>query len=54
MKSDPKVKVDMGQIRALYDILLFTKKGPFTNKKVRQALNYAANKDAIIAVTKSA
>ena len=45
MKSDPKVKVDMGPIRALYDILLFTKKGPFTNKKVRQAVNWTINRE---------
>jgi peptide/nickel transport system substrate-binding protein len=45
MKSNPKFRVDMGQIRALYDILLFTKKGPFTNKKVRQAVNWTINRE---------
>jgi len=45
MKGDARVKVDMGQIRSLYDILLFTKKGPFANKKVRQAVNWTINRE---------
>jgi len=28
LKSNPKFKVDSGMIRSLFDILLFTKKGP--------------------------
>ncbi len=35
----------MGMIRSQYDILLFTKKGPFMNKKVRQAVNWTINRE---------
>jgi peptide/nickel transport system substrate-binding protein len=45
MRSNPKFKVEMGMIRAFYDILLFTKKGPFMNKKVRQAVNWTINRE---------
>lgn len=45
LRNNPKYKVDMGMIRSLYDILLFTKKGPFTNKKVRQAVNWTINRE---------
>ncbi|MHB1415866.1 MAG: ABC transporter substrate-binding protein [Chloroflexota bacterium] len=44
-QSNANFVVSEGAIRTLYDILLLTTKGPFTNKKVRQAVNWAIDRE---------
>ncbi|MCL5109200.1 MAG: ABC transporter substrate-binding protein [Chloroflexi bacterium] len=45
LQKDTKYGTFQGQTRTLFDILLFTKKGPFTNKLVRQAVNNIINRE---------
>ncbi len=58
MQGDANLRMELWPSTRVAYIILFSKetlkngaKNPLANKKVRQALNYAANKDAIIAVT---
>ncbi len=58
MQADANLRMELWPSTRVAYIVLFSKetlkdgsKNPLANKKLRQALNYAANKDAIIAVT---
>jgi glutathione transport system substrate-binding protein len=50
LKTDPKVDVFAGPSIIARYISLNTTKKPFDNPKVREALNYAVNKDALTKV----
>jgi peptide/nickel transport system substrate-binding protein len=48
LKANPKISIiDIPSIRTIY-VGLNCSKDPFTDKRVRQALNYAVNKEAIV------
>jgi len=48
LKADPRIRIDnTASVRTIY-MGLNCLKEPLTNKKVRQALNYAVNKEAIV------
>lgn len=51
MKNDSKVTVDRSQSIYQRYVVFNTTQKPFTDKRVRQALNYAVDKDAMIKVT---
>lgn len=48
LKRDPALKVDVAQTLRIDLVQLNTTKKPFDDEKVRQALNLAINKDAVI------
>jgi peptide/nickel transport system substrate-binding protein len=48
LKSDPNVQVDVAPVFRIDLVQLNTTKAPFDNLAVRQALNYALDKDAIV------
>jgi peptide/nickel transport system substrate-binding protein len=48
LKADSAVKVNVAQVFRIELVQLNTKKKPFDDQRVRQALNYAVDKDAII------
>lgn len=48
LKSDKTYVASVPSLRAIYIILDQTKPGPLQNPKVRQALNHAVDKDAIV------
>lgn len=48
LKSDPKLKVGVAPVFRIDLVQLNTTKKPFDDARVRQALNYAVNKDALV------
>lgn len=50
LKNNPKIKVSEKGALGFQGIMLNTEKPPFNNKKVRQAVNLAINRDAIVKV----
>ena len=53
LAEDPDVYVDAGEGIVVRWLFLNTQKEPFTDVRVRQALNYGVDKDAYIAVVKN-
>lgn len=53
LADDPDVYVDAGEGIVVRWLFLNTQKEPFTDVRVRQALNYGVDKDAYIAVVKN-
>jgi peptide/nickel transport system substrate-binding protein len=45
LQNSAKIKVSQGPVRAVYDILMTTKHKPFSEKKVRQAVNNTVNRE---------
>ncbi len=48
LKADESLKVNVASVLRIELVQLNTKKKPFDDQRVRQALNYAVNKDALI------
>ena len=53
LKSDPNVIVGQDQGLVVRYLMMNNQKKPFNDKKVRQAINYAINKEAYVAVVKN-
>ena len=51
--SDPNVIVGQDQGLVVRYLMMNNQKKPFNDKKVRQAINYAINKEAYVAVVKN-
>jgi len=53
LKTDPNVIVSQDEGLVVRYLMMNNQKAPFTDKRVRQAINYAINKDAYCAVVKN-